>query len=275
MDRISSIATNACRCVPLLAHDFMKLLKRGVAIISARAIPGLLHSVHVLTVQRRLMNGQSIRLHTNSVLTKAIWNEWLFEPAVRAAIVSRCKHGMTVVDVGANIGYYTLQMASLVGPRGRVLAVEPNPTMVRDLESNLAFNRITNVTVAQVALCDEDGTADFCFPETGREAHGSLRPNASFRTASRSPVRTEKLGTCLERLAFSTVDLIKIDAEGAELSVLKGAERVLATNKPVLIFEASEVLSQAFGHTVFDTLSYLNGFGYTLTELEYGNWLAH
>jgi FkbM family methyltransferase len=176
--------------------------------------------------------------------------------------------------VGANIGYYTLQIASLVGPSGRVLAAEPNPSMVRQLELNLALNRIANVTVSQVALCDEDSTADFCFPETGREAHGSLRPNSSFRTASRSVVRTEKLSTCLERLAWSSVALIKIDVEGAELSVLRGAERVLATMKPVLIFEATETLSGAFGHTVFDTLSYLNGFGYTLTELEYGNWLA-
>jgi FkbM family methyltransferase len=181
---------------------------------------------------------------------------------------------MTVVDVGANVGYYTLQAAALVGPTGRVLAAEPNPSMVRQLESNLALNGINNVTVADIALSDQDGTADFYFPETGCEAYGSLRPNSLFRAASHSPVRTETLGTCLERLAFSSVDLIKLDVEGAELSVLRGAERVLATMKPVLIFEAAELFSQAFGHTVFDTLSYLNGFGYTLTELEYGNWIA-
>jgi FkbM family methyltransferase len=245
----------------------MELLKRPT-------IPNLLRLIRVRTVQRRLMTGQSIRLRTDSVLTNSIWKERSFEPAVRAAILSRCKPGMTVVDAGANFGYYTLQIATLVGPGGRVLAAEPNPTMVRELESNLRLNGITNVTVAQVALSDENGTAEFCFPEDGREAHGSLRPNATFRTASRRPVLTAKLNTCLEGLGLSTVGLIKIDVEGAELAVLRGADRVLATMKPVLVFEAAEHLSRAFGNTVFDTLLYLHGFGYKMTELAYGNWLA-
>jgi FkbM family methyltransferase len=146
--------------------------------------------------------------------------------------------------------------------------------MVWQFKSNLPLNCIANVNVVQVALSDRDGIADFCFPETGKEAHGSLRPISSFCMAATSPVSTQKLSTCLERLGIPVVDLIKVDVEGSELSIFKGAERILATLKPTLIFEASEVLSGAFGHTVFDTLSYLNSFGYGLTQLDYGNWLA-
>lgn len=251
-----------------------RFIHRGLATLGALAVPSGLHFLGVTAVERRLLSGQLIRVRTGSALTKGIWNEPTFEPAVREAIARFCREGMAVVDIGANIGYYTIQMASLVGPRGRVLAIEPNPVMVKELQANLSLNGLTNVDIMRSAVGAVDGVAQFYFPTAGHEAHGSLRPNSTFDTASQGEVPLARLDSVIHRLNIESVGLIKMDIEGAELLALRGAEETLKRSKPTVIFEASEQLTAAFDYSVIDTLKYLDGLGYRLTELEYGNWLA-
>jgi FkbM family methyltransferase len=198
-----------------------------------------------------------------------------FEPALRSVLVSKLKHGMTVLDIGANIGYYTVLMASRIGESGRVIAFEPNPVVYEELKSNIELNRLSNALVLPIALSDSSGDSQFYFPHEGQEGHGGLRKNNSFTEARIENVSTDRLDEVLLRLSIKKVDLIKIDVEGAELLVIRGANGLLTgRSKPIIFFESAENQCASFGFRVFDVLSSIASFGYFLEQIDYGNWMA-
>lgn len=139
---------------------------------------------------------------------------------------------MTIVDVGANIGYYTLMAAKLVGDKGEVFAFEPEPENYALLVRNIELNNYKNVIPVKKAVSSKTGKADlFLNRETG--AHGFL------------PDREGVIGmTTVETISLdeyfkgreSPIDIIKIDAEGAELAVLQGMQNIIRNNANLKIF---------------------------------------
>lgn len=155
---------------------------------------------------------------------EVVLNQWL--PPV----------GGVVVDSGAFIGRHTLQYARAVGPAGRVVAVEPFGENFRLLESNVRRNGYDQVTPVCCALGAANGEVTLFFERESSTAT-TLRPqSASAPRTTIVPLRT--LDTVLGELDITRVDMLKIDVEGAELSVLRGAERTLrASPAAVLIIE--------------------------------------
>lgn len=159
-----------------------------------------------------------------------------YEPEVSTTLREVLPEGGTFVDIGANIGWFSLLAASLVGPEGRVVAVEPNPRNVALLRQSAKDNRFENIEVAAVALGERPGAAAL---ETDG-SNGRLIPingpptqavEASFVVA------TYPLDTLLSEAGVERVDAIKIDVEGAEPLVLRGATRTISESRPVLISE--------------------------------------
>lgn len=140
--------------------------------------------------------------------------------------------GMVVFDVGAHIGQYTLLAAKRVGQSGRVVAVEPNPDNVRVLEMNVLRNRFANVEIIKAALFDYDGEAILHVPNgPNRSELGSLLPVGDRRESfSVKAVR-------LDSIAPTRLDILKLDAEGAEANVIRGAAETLRRCRPAIIFE--------------------------------------
>ncbi len=138
----------------------------------------------------------------------------------------RPKAGETVVDVGANIGVFSMWSAHLVGSTGRVLAVEPNPLAAEYASRNLIDQ--SNVTVVQAACGSEAATATLSFPP-GRLSVGSLylRPD---RTES-VVVDVRPLDAVLDEAGQDAVDFLKVDVEGHELEVLAGAKDTLSRTR--------------------------------------------
>ncbi|HEX6042077.1 FkbM family methyltransferase [Longimicrobium sp.] len=163
----------------------------------------------------------------------------LFEQLIRP--------GHTVLDVGANIGYYTLLAAVLVGPKGAVHAFEPEPRNAGFLRRHVEMNRLRKVTVQQAAVSDRAGTARFDF--------GSGSGTGRLADSGAIEVRTLRLDDyCAEHgLAPSA---IKIDVEGAEMSVLQGARQTLERHRPVLF------LSTHGAEVHRACLAFLRGLGY-------------
>lgn len=186
-----------------------------------------------------------------------------YEPEVEAVFRSVLRPGMAVIDIGANIGFFTMLSASLVGPGGAVLAIEPNPANARLLEASRRLNAFGWVTPAQVAAgrglgllmlntTHSNGTT----AEPGEDRDQLLAAN----TVPCVPVDTLATGW-----AAGPVGLIKVDVEGAEYNALLGAAGVIGRDRPVIISEFSpDLMPGISGIDGPGYLRWLLGYGYTL-----------
>lgn len=165
--------------------------------------------------------------------------------------------GDRFVDVGANIGYYSLLAAALVGPGGAVEAFEPGRPALDRLRENIALNRLFNVRVHALALSDATGTVRFL---GGRDTENRI---AAAADAS-APGQNVPAARLDDLLAGHTCALGKIDVEGAELRVLQGAEAMLSrANPPVWILEVTRRLRD-FGTSEQQLASWLAARGWDL-----------
>lgn len=142
--------------------------------------------------------------------------------------------GMTALDIGANIGVYTLSLATRVGQSGQVVAYEPGTVNRRHLERCLTINHCSNVTVSDAALSDFSGRGWLKIGESGE-----LNQLVPLQTDSEivEPVEVTTLDTELDRFNWAQVDFVKIDAEGSEEAVLKGGRRFLKRYSPLIMIE--------------------------------------
>jgi FkbM family methyltransferase len=134
--------------------------------------------------------------------------------------------GMIVADVGANVGFYALQMASCVGPRGRVLAFEPDPLCFGLLRSRIKRSGGMNVDAHQLALGEGSGEA-ILYCSAYNRADNRLSPSHAQAHVEEHRVQVRSLDEFLAAEGISTVDALKIDVQGSEERVLKGARRTI------------------------------------------------
>jgi FkbM family methyltransferase len=176
-------------------------------------------------------------------------------------------NGDVVLDIGANTGHFTLLFSHIVGSSGEVHAFEPVPPTFAVLKENLARRCwYRNVTVNNLALSDSAGEVPMYLPN---KDHGqaSLAKHHAGSWSNNAPVETFQCHKLtLDEYARSLtrrINFIKIDVEGAELLVLKGAAATLRKDRPTIFFEISDDWSKGFGYTPEDVLSHLRSCGYT------------
>ena len=168
----------------------------------------------------------------NDVLTLFMFNG-KYEPITTRTFRKLLAVGDTVVDVGANIGYFSLLSASIVGATGQILAFEPEPNNIATLHRNIAVNGFENIYPYQYALSNHVGRDEF-YISANDPAHSLVKSKLHISSIF---VNVEKLDNFIPS---GQVKLIKIDTEGNELSVLKSAENVIKRSKEInLIVEIS------------------------------------
>ena len=188
-----------------------------------------------------------------------------YEPHLTSVFERYCKVGMTVVDVGANLGYYSLLAAKLVGPSGRVIALEPNSENCRLLLSSLRLGGITNVELIPVA-CDR--TMGWAYYSTHVGSNGGLIDTGDLLTHPGVVVPTFRLDDIVE----GPVGFLKMDVEGAEGRVVGGATQLIERDRPIITTELTrDMLRQVSATSVADYLGYFEGLGYATTVLEPSN----
>lgn len=167
------------------------------------------------------------------LLLDGFWEMWL------TIYLSRhLRAGMTAIDVGANFGYYTLLFGSLVGPQGRVYAVEPNPAAAAKLRRSVELNGLAaRTSVIEAAAGAADGETDLFAPH-GEPKNATIRFAADAATTAAGTVYRVAQATA-DRFAAESprIDLVKIDCEGAEEAVIAGMTTILTRDKPLLILE--------------------------------------
>jgi FkbM family methyltransferase len=153
-----------------------------------------------------------------------------FESFERELFVSQLRPGMTVLDIGANIGYYTLLASRAVGPDGCVYAFEPDPRSCRSLRKNLAANDARNVHVVDKAASDASGSRTLFMSDTA--THSGLHRSMG----DSSPRTVEVEAVTIDELEIPTVDVIKMDIEGEEPGALLGMVETLQRSPGACVF---------------------------------------
>jgi len=172
------------------------------------------------------------------------------------------KGGMNVIDVGAHMGMYTVLAAEKIGKNGKVIAIEPEPENYRQLLRNIKLNNFQNVIPKNIALTDHNG-CEKLYISPDSYGHSLFVKNNQL-TPIEVPVRT--LDKLLEELSLNRVDVIKIDAEGAEIPILKGAEKTLKANPNIKMF----IASYHYPSQIKEVCQFLNERGFK-TKVSSGN----
>ena len=168
----------------------------------------------------------------------------------------------TLMDVGANIGLWAMGAALRVGPAGSVHAFEPVPNNFIRMERNLALNGLKQVTSRQLALSDDVGHTVFYAATADNSGIGSLTQGDNANRPIEIDMTT--IDNYCETNSIPHVDLIKVDVEGAEQLVFRGARRLLASPEaPVIMFETDETLTGRFGSSSRSVKADLAEHGYS------------
>lgn len=150
---------------------------------------------------------------------------------------SSIEPGMTVIDVGANVGVYSFSAAARVGATGRVLAIEPFSGCVRCLEETCRVNQLDQVKVFAGAASDRPGTAYLSLRSASELNQVMQEADPNHPDDSLEPISCLTLDSLIESEQLQRVDLLKIDAEGHEMKVLAGSERLLQEFRPTILYE--------------------------------------
>ena len=184
-----------------------------------------------------------------------------YEPHLTAVFERYCRPGMTVVDVGANLGYFTVLASRLVGPEGRVIAVEPNSDNCRLLLSSLRDQGITNVDLLPVAC---DTATGWAYYSSHVGSNGGLVEGHDLLARPGVVVPTFRL----DDLVTGPVGLLKLDVEGAEGRVVRGAAALIERDRPIVTTELKrEMLERVSEMSLRDYLGLFEHLGYRATML--------
>ena len=137
--------------------------------------------------------------------------------------------GSSFLDVGANLGYFSCLLGKLAGPRGKVVAIEPEPNNFKLLQRNLRNNGLKNVTVHECAVGAQDGAAKMGIYKAANRGRHSLVDLEGCKQFIEVPVR--RLDDLVKDAGVESWDLVKMDVEGYEAFVFEGAKETLARAK--------------------------------------------
>lgn len=205
----------------------------------------------------RTRYGHRITLRGNQFLERYIYDWGTWQEFETRLLLACLKPGDVFVDVGANIGHFTLTAARKVGPKGHVYAVEATPPTMDRLKRHVVMNKLTNVTLCACAVADRTGTVKIGVPQAGNVGANTIRESIGGE-AWDVPCETLDvvLGGC-------PVSVMKIDIEGAELLALKGAKNVLSSpSPPVLILEIYDKWIEELGGKFEELITLLQQSGY-------------
>jgi len=186
-----------------------------------------------------------------------------FENAELRFVERFLQPGMRVLDIGAHHGLYTLLASKLVGSAGKVVAFEPSPRERRLLARNLQINFSSNVRVEACALGSGPSKADLFLVEGGEDGCNSLRAPAVVATTQTVSVDVISLDDYLLTAGIGPIDLVKLDVEGGEREVLRGAATLInGASRPVFLVEVQDVRTRPWGYAACEIVKLLDRAGY-------------
>ncbi len=185
-------------------------------------------------------------------------------------IQTALKSGDSFWDVGANIGYFALLAATVVGPQGCVVAFEPGPRAFQELQENIAINNFGQVVAVPLAASDQVGSARLYLAKDQADTGANLFQGGERRDWEE--VRTIPLDIFWQQNPYPPPHFLKVDVEGAELAVLRGAATLLRDHAPLLLLEMEDKTLGPAGVSKQDIADFLAPLGYQGAYLHKGRW---
>lgn len=220
-----------------------------------------------LPLKARLGNGMTIRVARGDFISKHILADGYYEPDTVALFHRYLKTGMTVLDIGAHIGQYSLVASPLVGPQGQIHSFEPDPETFAWLQRNCRDNGLTNVRLNSLALAEAPTTLTFYFSQ-GEDIGSNSLAEPRFFSGRTAQVRCVRLADYVRAHKLDRVHFVKMDVEGAELGVLRGGgDLFVGPNRPILVMEFEEERQRAFGQSCAALGAWLTERGYRLFRI--------
>lgn len=206
-------------------------------------------------------------------LTRHMMFHGLYQNDVLLWIKQHSRKGDTVFDVGAFHGLMSIVASKAVGPTGRVIAFEPNPVAREWLKAHLQLNKCSNVTVESVGLMNFEGFSNFYVQK------GDVTWNSSFIRDFVDPkgrlapidVECTSIDAYVEKTG-RIPNLIKIDTEGTELTILQGAKNTIETHKPILLLEMNPLSARHAGTSVSQVVNWLEDLSYVIRVIKPTKW---
>jgi FkbM family methyltransferase len=214
----------------------------------------------------RTVQGHRFRVRPNDFVENRLcfFGEW--EPSITAVFEAKVQPGDVVVDVGANIGFYSVLAAKLVGAAGRVYALEPSASIRRRLDENLKLNHIANVTCYPYAAWYESGRSVLKLMDGNRGGSGL---GATDNSTLCEEVEMRRLDDLIPREAWPAIRLMKVDVEGAEMAALRGAEQLLdAARDLTVICEITPDRLASLDATAAELFEFMAARGFAAYEIE-------
>jgi FkbM family methyltransferase len=215
------------------------------------------------------LESSKLFLYPGNETSRSVFVTGRYEPNEFCLLQRILKPGMTFIDAGANMGLYSIFAARRVGPRGKVLALEPSAREFEILQKNVKLNSLTNVLTIRKALFDRASQVELSVAPLGKSGHNTLGAFGYDTPLDHSErVQSERLDDLIHGEGLARVDVIKMDIEGAETAALRGAEETLRQFKPVLLIELSDRSLQHQGTSSRELLGLLEKQGYRVFSFD-------
>jgi FkbM family methyltransferase len=188
------------------------------------------------------------------------------EVPIQDALAAHLKPGDVMYDVGANVGFFSLLAARLVGPSGKVVAFEPVPANAAAIRRNAALNHFSKLEVVEAAVGDREGEIELIL--TRHPGGASIIPDTpSPDIIGRTRVPIVRLDDQVRVAKVPPPRFVKIDVEGAESAVLRGMEWIARTHRPAIVCELDDASVQAVDGKIAGVRELLTSWGYRVEQL--------
>jgi FkbM family methyltransferase len=213
------------------------------------------------TMLYKLANGNSFLLHRGDCLSEQIYLEGAYEPLETMLVSKIACRGDVALDIGANVGYYTALLDGLVKPDGVVHCFEPGEATFRRLGETRNLLHLDRASLHAKAISDASGPIEFWMSEAGLDGQQSTQKNSGLGQQARctrvEAITVDAFAADLKTRDARSIAFVKCDIEGAELSMLKGAQTLLQSeNPPIWLIEHNRKVLLAHGVETSDLLSF-------------------
>lgn len=209
-----------------------------------------------------------IRLYNDSLLSKIIFDG--FEKNEFAFVKSTLKEDDIFLDLGANIGLFSLLASKCVGRNGKVVAFEPAPIIYNRLIENTQLNALKNIDARNIGLSNEKGELTFYVSENGYDAWNSFAPSTDGKLQKKILVPVSTIDHELDQFDKTKIKLVKIDVEGWEKFVLSGGTHFFKQYAPIVMVEFTDENTINAGYYASDIYDIMVSFGYEWYALKKG-----